>query len=252
MLSNFLPPETSVVYRHTVAAQTAAATSTLLFYPFDSVKMRIMSQDGTSLRAYHQSGHDFRGTFHALVQTQKIEGFRALYRGASLAVTGAVISWGIYMFLHRSMLSFIYDVVHLERWFVTDFGSSLVASAVTACVSNPIWLIKTRMQLTDKTAGTGDGYCSFRQGFRLILTKEGPRGLCKGLFPQLLLSIPNAAYIPLYDFLKNSLLFLRGNSTITAPEIVQLVTLKLLIQVINFRAPPLSARRGCVINRELM
>ena len=100
----YLAPDPWSVYQHTVAMQIAAAVSTLMLYPLDSVKFRIMSQDGTMRTRYHASKGDFTGLIHALQKTYQIEGFAALYRGACISIHSSVLSWGIYMFAYKKLL----------------------------------------------------------------------------------------------------------------------------------------------------
>jgi len=189
---------------HTIAMQASAALCTFFFYPIDSVKYRIMSQDGSSNYNYHKTGKDFSGLYRGFRDTYRYEGIGALYRGVVLAMLASVISWGIYMLVYKYIL-FFYHKHSSEHSIFFDYGASLVASIFCAGLTNPIWLIKTRMQLQDRTATDTVYYKSFFHGGREIIRREGVRALLRGLVPQMLLSVPNALYIPMYELFKRSI-----------------------------------------------
>ncbi|KNH04923.1 mitochondrial carrier protein [Perkinsela sp. CCAP 1560/4] len=199
-------PSTSTTSKHTISAQLAAAGSTIMFYPLDSIKFRIMSQDGTKARVYHKGTNDFTGIISAMRGTYANEGVRALYRGVCLSIGGAVYSWGVYMFLYKYLMSLYYTDDTVARSVKVDYCASVTASLTCASVSNPIWLIKTRMQLQDRSAVGVTYYRHFFHGVRDVLRNEGVRALWKGLGPQMMLCVPNAAYLPLYEAIKHSIL----------------------------------------------
>ncbi|KNH08035.1 mitochondrial carrier protein [Perkinsela sp. CCAP 1560/4] len=188
---------------HTIAMQASAALCTFFFYPIDSVKYRIMSQDGSTKYNYHKTGKDFSGLYRGFRDTYRYEGISALYRGVGLAMFASVISWGIYMIVYKYLL-FFYNKHSIGNSIVFDYGASLIASMLCALFTNPIWLIKTRMQLQDRTATDVVYYKSFIHGGRVIVRTEGFLALFRGLVPQMLLSLPNALYIPMYELFKRS------------------------------------------------
>ena len=188
---------------HTIAMQASAAICTFVFYPLDSVKYRIMSQDGSASYGYHKTGKDFPGLWRALIDTYRFEGITALYRGVVLAIVASCMSWGLYMLVYKYLL-FLYGKQSFEDSLLFDYGASLIASIICAALTNPIWLIKTRMQLQDRTAAGEEYYRSFFHACREILRKEGYRAIFRGMVPQMLLSLPNALYIPLYELLKRT------------------------------------------------
>ena len=228
--------------RHTVAAQLAAGFSTILMYPLDSVKFRIMSQDGTKQHTYHQAGRDFKGMIPAVYDTYRNEGLRTLYRGCCLSLFGSVFAWGVYMFLYKYMTAMYSELCEQKRSVLVDYSASLLASTITASVSNPLWLIKTRMQLQDRSAANITYYKNFFHGIREVVRHEGVRALWKGLLPQMMLSIPNAAYLPLYESMKHSILQQRTQGdtrpltlveilfcTLTAKSVAAIVSNPLLV-----------------------
>ncbi|ORC88381.1 putative mitochondrial carrier protein [Trypanosoma theileri] len=195
---------------HTMATQVAGAVSTMMLYPFDTLRIRFMSQDGTLQRQHN--GQTYHSISKALTTIYREEGLRALFRGCHIAVMGAVAAWGVYMYLYRSLcsLSDLYmpqgELKQVEDFVRRSFLSG-VASSCSAVVCNPIWLLKTRMQLEEisfRTSGTRTGnYLSFIRGLIHVIQTTGFFSLWRGVSAQILLGLPNAFNFPLYELFKS-------------------------------------------------
>lgn len=85
----------------------------------------------------------------------------------------------------------------------TDYlATSGAAGALTAVLTNPIWVIKTRMLSSARTAP--GAYKGMVQGLRHILRDEGIRGLYRGLIPSMLGVSHGAVQFAVYEMLKKS------------------------------------------------
>ncbi|CAD2216327.1 solute carrier family 25 (mitochondrial folate transporter), member 32 [Angomonas deanei] len=182
---------------HTVSSQLASGLSTFAFYPFDFLRTRYMSQDGTVVRQHN--GKTYNSILSSLHLVYKQEGLRTMYRGCVTAVVGATVAWGVYMYVYRVVCNTLEATSYTSRSLV-----SMGASVLSCLISSPIFLIKSRMQLEETT--TGCKYRSFYSGFQEVVRSSGYRGLWKGVTLQFLLIIPNALGIPTYDFLKSKIL----------------------------------------------
>jgi hypothetical protein len=183
--------------QHTIASQGAGAFATIFFFPFDTVKMRFMSQDGTKQRMHNN--HNYSSTFKSLLEIRATEGIRSLYRGSATAIAGSMTAWGSYMFLYRSLTT---KYVSGDEFFAKA-GVSAIASVTSSSLSTPIFLIKTRMQVEDRSgAGGPTHYTTFAGSLSHILKTTGVRSLWRGFSAQCLLAIPNAFNLPIYDALK--------------------------------------------------
>ncbi|KAI9841973.1 MAG: hypothetical protein M1838_003333, partial [Thelocarpon superellum] len=80
-------------------------------------------------------------------------------------------------------------------------GASGIAGALTAILTNPIWVIKTRMLATGR-ASPG-AYSSLGDGVRTILRTEGIAGFYRGLVPALFGVSHGAVQFMAYEQLKN-------------------------------------------------
>nr|CCC95951.1 unnamed protein product [Trypanosoma congolense IL3000] len=184
-------------YSHVLASQLASTISTTVSYPIDTLRVRFMSQDGTVQRQHN--GQTYRSICRAMDTICREEGVRALFRGCHVAVLGAVVAWGVYMFIYRTLC----DILSVSS-FSGRAGLSFVANLIAAVVTSPIWLLKTRMQIDDKRRC--GKYNTFVGGLRHIIGTAGKRSLWRGASAQLLLVVPNSLNLPIYDAIKDLLI----------------------------------------------
>ncbi|KAL6745604.1 mitochondrial substrate carrier [Haematococcus lacustris] len=134
-------------WTHSVAGATAGSVAVLVLHPFDVIKTRLQVQDG------HQSTHlTYQGVQHAVRSMRQQEGWRAFYRGLTPALLGSGISWSAYFTAYEALKSWHLQWLGGERlaphWHTL---SAAEAGALVCLVTNPIWLIKTRLQLQTST-----------------------------------------------------------------------------------------------------
>ncbi|GLI82048.1 mitochondrial FAD carrier protein flx1 [Penicillium ochrochloron] len=163
----------------TVAGFTAGVASTLCVHPLDLVKTRLQvdrsspSRLGSSLRIIREiSTHE--------------GGLRAFYRGLAPNLIGNSTSWALYFLCYGSLKDAIRIYRGHEDWMLTSsdyFLASSAAGAFTSILTNPIWVIKTRMLASG--AQSPGAYPSFMSGVRQIYHTEGMRGFYRGLVPSL-------------------------------------------------------------------
>ncbi|CAI5715996.1 hypothetical protein KXD40_006508 [Peronospora effusa] len=195
---------------HTTAGIGAGAVSTVMLYPLDLVKVRYQVHE-KSAHAYRSLGHAFRSIMAA-------EGVHALFRGMSPALYGATISWGIYMLVYQNA-KLRYARMADEGWIQGSwqhFFSGIEAGMICVPLTNPIWLIKIRMQVqsnkrmqanaigkdTAKKLVENTPYRSVSDAFRRIVAAEGVSSLYKGMIPALFLTTNGAIKFVAYERLK--------------------------------------------------
>lgn len=183
------------VRSHLYSAQLASAVSTACFYPFDVLRTRFMSQDGTSVRQHN--GTTYHSVRRSLRMIYRQEGHRSLFRGLPVALIGAITAWGMYMGCYRLFCNWTEVTSFYGRALVSMVASSI--STITVC---PIFLIKSRMQLEESKMGGHTHYKTFRSGIRHAVQNGGFRTLWRGGSLHLWLVIPHSLNLPIYDFLK--------------------------------------------------
>ncbi|CAI5741005.1 unnamed protein product [Peronospora destructor] len=192
---------------HTTTGLGAGAVSTVMLYPLDLVKVRYQVHE-KSAHAYRSLGHAFRSIMAA-------EGVHALFRGMSPALYGATISWGVYMLVYQNAKQ-RYARMADQGWIQGSwqhFFSGIEAGMICVPLTNPIWLIKIRMQVQSNkrmqanaigkdAAKKLENIPYKRYAFRRIVAAEGVSALYKGMIPALFLTTNGAIKFVAYERLK--------------------------------------------------
>lgn len=128
-----------------------------------------------------------RETFQILFSIHRIEGWRALFKGLGPNLTGVVPARAINFYTYgngkRLISSYLNDGQE-AAW--VHLCAAACAGIVTGTATNPIWLVKTRLQL-DKSRAERTGMVAERRYrnsldcVRKVIREEGIRGLYRGL-----------------------------------------------------------------------
>ncbi|KAK3110461.1 mitochondrial FAD carrier protein flx1 [Teratosphaeriaceae sp. CCFEE 6253] len=193
-----------------LAGFTAGVVSTLVVHPFDVVKTRLqIEQHATRL-----AGGSWRVMRTIARETAALDdaaGGRSaagrtvqnFYRGLMPNMLGNSTSWALYFMLYGT----IKDRVRATRGGGRELRSSdyFLASGLsgilTAVITNPIWVIKTRM--LSSARNTPGAYRSIAHGARELYATEGVRGFYRGLVPSLFGVSHGAVQFMAYENLKN-------------------------------------------------
>ncbi|NXX70024.1 MFTC protein, partial [Spizella passerina] len=141
------------------AGMSGGVLSTLALHPLDLVKIRFAVSDGLELRP------KYNGILHCMSTVWKHEGLRGLYQGVTPNMVGAGASWGLYFFF----------------WHNNESNFCVFPGAMTLCITNPIWVTKTRLVL-QYNAGVDPSKRQYRGMFDALIKiykTEGIRGLYK-------------------------------------------------------------------------
>ncbi|GJN85911.1 hypothetical protein PLIIFM63780_009486 [Purpureocillium lilacinum] len=160
-----------------VAGLSAGTIATLVVHPLDIVKTRMqIYRSGTSSSP--------RPTTVALLRslTANDRPLASLYRGLTPNLVGNASSWASFFFF-KSRLERALAAARARPGGQPTAGDYFVSSALagvaTSALTNPVWVLKTRMLSSDRAAA--GAYPSMLAGARQILRTEGPRGFYRGL-----------------------------------------------------------------------
>lgn len=144
---------------------SAGVVSTAVLHPIDLIKVRFQVQDvvaaGTSPKRRYTS------IFGAARSIFAEEGVRGFYKGIVPGLTGSGVSWGLYFFFYERLKRNLSG--HLG--FTTMDGKlgphhhmacAVMAGCSTVVFTNPIWLVKTRMQLQTQEIAKEGGKTPYR------------------------------------------------------------------------------------------
>jgi len=157
-----------------------------------------------------------------------MEGLRGLYAGLTPNLIGSTMGWGLYFFTYNNAKR-----RYQERCNTTQLSapyhlvSGIEAGVMGTLLTNPIWVVKTRMTLqrhgTDaaKAAATSASraaaaaptrYTSTLGALASIAREEGLAGLYRGVGPSLLLVSHGAIQFMTYEEVKRSIRAARASA----------------------------------------
>jgi solute carrier family 25 (mitochondrial folate transporter), member 32 len=182
---------------HLASGAIAGFATTALLHPLDSIKVRFQAQEGaTGWRAGTIPG--YRSTLGALKHITETEGFRSLYLGISPALVANAASWGLYFYFYEESKSAIYSRFKDAGTYGT-IVAGVAAGMCTVMITNPMWLIKTRMQLEQSSHRR---YVGLIPSLFKIVHEEGFVGLYRGIVPALFLTTHGAVQFAIYENMK--------------------------------------------------
>jgi len=210
---------------HFMSGLLAEFISCILWVPVDVIKERLQVQ---SLIPPHLSQAKYRGTVHAIQTIAKNEGLKGIYKGYGATVTSfgpfsatylATYEWLKQKFSQQiNMRNEALGVPHrvtvdtLPLPYMLFSGAT--SGAFAAFITNPLDLVKLRLQIQRRTASLPHaqsvynpfafGYKHIGDGLVKVVRSEGVLGLFKGATARMAFSAPaTAVTISSYDFLKN-------------------------------------------------
>ncbi|CAN6309468.1 unnamed protein product [Urochloa humidicola] len=212
-----MPPGTSMAaaeawtWENAAAGAAAGFTTVAALHPLDVVRTRFQVSGG---RGWSEVP-PYRNTAHAVYTIARSEGLRGLYAGFYPAVLGSTVSWGLYFFFYNRAKQRYLERKDGQLHPVEHLISAAEAGALVSLFTNPIWLVKTRLQLQTPKHHTS-GYSGFSDALRTILKEEGFLALYRGIGPGLLLVTHGAIQFTAYEELRKAMIFVKSRQTRTA------------------------------------
>ncbi|WJX94246.1 Folate transporter 1, chloroplastic, variant 2 [Trifolium repens] len=196
-------------WENATAGAAAGFATVAVMHPLDVVRTRFQVNDG---RASHLPS--YKNTAHAIFTITRSEGLRGLYAGFLPGVLGSTISWGLYFFFYdnakrryaRSREEKLSPGLHL--------ASAAEAGALVCLCTNPVWLVKTRLQLQTPLHQTRP-YSGLYDAFRTIMREEGFSALYRGIVPGLFLVSHGAIQFTAYEELRKTIVDLKSKGSET-------------------------------------
>jgi len=182
-----------------LAGSSASAIGTICLHPLDNIKVRLQAQDNK----IHAGRARYNGFVDAIRQIKVAEGWRGFYSGVGANFSGGVIAWGTYFYFYSSFKQFYSNKKQRELNASDHMQCSLGAGFVTATLTNPIWVVKTRMILPPPK-GT-ERYPNLFAAFKHIWRDEGFAGLMRGYGAAMIGVSHGAVQFVCYEELKSIL-----------------------------------------------
>ena len=202
----------------TISGLSAGLVSTIIVHPLDIIKTRLQGRctpicegNGKPNQSYcpvdvssHPLLNSSRSVLRDILRNEGPTRLAALYRGLTPNLVGNSAGWALYFLWYQEAQ----DVIRSWRSYTPDqrltsvdyLTASSVSGILSALLTNPIWVVKTRMLSTSATQ-TG-AYPGMFYGLKSIYTTEGVRGFFHGLTPTLAGVSHGALYFMAYEKLK--------------------------------------------------
>lgn len=165
----------SEVLKDMLAAFVGSAACVYTGQPFDTVKVRLQVGNST----------EFKGALQCFRTTVQLEGVRALWKGSTPALIGALSENGV-AFAINGLLKRLDFTGAGANSFVQPFINGGITGFFTAFVLCPCDVIKCRTQMS-RMSGVDT---TSRQIFLSTFRNQGFRGLYTGLSAQIMRDIP--------------------------------------------------------------
>lgn len=194
---------------HFVAGGIGGMAGAVCTSPFDVVKTRLQSDvfrstyvhTAKSSNVILQASQHFKETFGIINNVYKNEGFRALFKGLGPNLVGVIPARSINFFTYgvgKDLIAKHFNNGEEAAW--VHLLAAANAGIVTSTATNPIWLVKTRLQL-DKASNKQ--YKNSWDCIKSVLKHEGIPGLYRGLTASYLGSVESTLQWVLYEQMKN-------------------------------------------------
>ncbi|QUC21822.1 uncharacterized protein UV8b_06063 [Ustilaginoidea virens] len=211
---------------HLMAGGIGGMTAATLTAPLDVLKTRLQSdmyqaqlrasrlakgQVLTGLNPARTALYHLSDTLEILGTVYRSEGPRALFKGLGPNLIGIVPARSINFFVYgngKRIISEYWNRGQEAPW--VHLLAGVAAGVATSTATNPIWMVKTRLQLDKNVAERSGGVMQrqYRNSYdcvRQIIRNEGLRGLYKGMSASYLGVAESTLQWMLYEQMKASL-----------------------------------------------
>ncbi|ESK96915.1 mitochondrial fad carrier protein [Moniliophthora roreri MCA 2997] len=158
---------------HAAAGLGAGVVATLCMNPLDMLKVKFQ------VATTNPRGGIGKQIWYALKDIHAERGWKGLYRGVGPNIAGNASSWGLYFWFYnilkkRASGGDVTKPLSPQEYLLC----SAEASAVTAIMTNPLWVVRVRMFTSQ--ANSPDAYRGLFHGLQTIVRNEGVQGLFRG------------------------------------------------------------------------
>lgn len=226
-------------WAHFVAGGLGGMTAATLTSPLDVLKTRLQSTFYQSQLAASRSAKGILSpanlslpraavlhiseTMQILAQIPRVEGWRALFKGLGPNLVGVVPARAINFWAYGNGKRVIANspLFGGQETALVHLLAAASAGVITGTATNPIWLVKTRLQLDKQNAGPGGKgrqYSNAWDCVRKTVRAEGVRGLYKGLSASYLGVSESTLQWVLYEQAKKSLALRQQTLTLSGRQ----------------------------------
>ncbi|KAM3432470.1 hypothetical protein MY4824_006547 [Beauveria thailandica] len=198
---------------HFAAGASGGLINSIVTSPLDVLRTRMQSDlyltaspssaTSTTSSALRLASSPFRHiyeTFETIGAIHRTEGWRILFRGLLPSLVGVVPAQAIKFYAYGNCKRLGARLLgRTENDTLVHAQAAVAAGIATATTTNPIWLVKTRLQLDKKQSRL---YTGTLDCVRQVLKNEGIKGFYRGLSASYLGTLETVVHLVLYERLK--------------------------------------------------
>ncbi|KAF7719114.1 Uncharacterized protein PECH_001739 [Penicillium ucsense] len=190
---------------------SAGVASGIVTCPLDVIKTKLQAQGGFARRGgqTRETHILYRGMLGTGKRIFREDGIRGLYQGLGPMLLGYLPTWAVYLAVYDRSREYFHEHT-TDSWLLSRAYASITAGACSTIVTNPIWVIKTRL-MSQSLKQNNEGarapwqYSGTFDAARKMYRLEGIRSFYSGLTPALLGLTHVAIQFPLYEYLKTAI-----------------------------------------------
>ncbi|KAI8321571.1 mitochondrial carrier [Martensiomyces pterosporus] len=194
---------------HALSGAGGGIISMAVTYPLITVGTRLQVQRN------NKDAAAYTGNMDALHKILAQEGIAGLFSGLESAIFGAALTNGVYYYFFEAVKgTFERASKHKNMTTVESMISGAVAGAMTCIITNPIWVVNTRLTVKQKKQGALEDGKKVEEPttlgtFAEIIREDGVLSLWQGIIPALILVINPIIQYTVFEQLKNKVERLR-------------------------------------------
>eukprot|EP00042_Codosiga_hollandica_P034301 m.239386 g.239386 ORF g.239386 m.239386 type:complete len:286 (+) comp54371_c0_seq1:76-933(+) len=181
----------STDWGHLVGGVTGGIVSTMILHPIDLVKIRMQVERNRSQATMREV---LRSVYRQL-------GWRGFYNGVTPNMAASGVAWGTYFFQYNTIKLHMRSHATEKLSPLQHISAAMLAGAGSMVVTNPLWVVKTRMCSAPTWAQLP--YRGIWHGLKTIFQSEGLAGLYSGMVPGLIGVSHGACQFVVYEELKH-------------------------------------------------
>jgi len=184
---------------HALSGAGGGIISMVLTYPLITVSSRLQVQKDTKGTDAYKGGRD------TIVKILKNEGFSGLYSGLNSAIFGIALTNGVYYYFYETIKT-VFEKNKRPMTVIESMISGAIAGSATVLVTNPIWVVNTRMTTRKESLDENEQQKQKKLGtintILKIINEDGIKGLWQGVVPALILVINPIIQYTIFEQMK--------------------------------------------------
>ena len=222
----------------------AGVVCTLVCSPLDVLKTRFQVQGALAREGGSAAKHPYGSMLSAVRAVWAEEGLKGFYRGLGPALVTVPIFWGMYFPVYEGLKA------RLRGSKESLSNAEIVASAMGAgfvvdIATNPLWVVRTRMQtqhMHERMGAGRSGYGSITAAVATILRTDGFWGLWRGVTASFLGLAHVAVQFPIYEYMKKRSRDAHGGKETSADLVAASAVSKVCASAVSYPHEVLRAR----------